>query len=229
MLRAKQVERQSAYMLSELLERCWILDPEKRRVVVGDCDSFVSPSVFSMPVFLLSVHYFRFVPSECLKHPFISEKARQKKAEKAAQRKKQLAEASFEPRYVPPDTSKLAPDPRGPPIQPPKVPVDERFYLTTAINYTNGKPHIGHAYEAITSDVLSRYHRTYGREVYFLTGSDEHGKKVQQSAEKEGVTPIEIADRYSNGFQALNRQVSRPSILLIRCSSIATLTNITYG
>ena len=55
---------------------------------------------------------------------------------------------------------------------------DDRFYLTTAINYTNGRPHIGHAYEAITSDVISRYHRIYGRNVFFLTGTDEHGQKV---------------------------------------------------
>lgn len=56
---------------------------------------------------------------------------------------------------------------------------DDRFYLTTAINYTNGRPHIGHAYEAITSDVISRYHRIYGRKVFFLTGTDEHGQKVE--------------------------------------------------
>ena len=56
----------------------------------------------------------------------------------------------------------------------------ERFYLTTAINYTNGRPHIGHAYEAVTSDVIARYHRIYGRNVFFLTGTDEHGQKVSE-------------------------------------------------
>jgi len=49
----------------------------------------------------------------------------------------------------------------------------ERFYITTAISYTNGNPHFGHAYEAVTSDVIARYHRVYGRDVYFLTGTDE--------------------------------------------------------
>ena len=56
---------------------------------------------------------------------------------------------------------------------------DDRFYITTAINYTNGLPHIGHAYEAVTSDVIARYHRIYGRKVWFLTGTDEHGQKVE--------------------------------------------------
>ena len=56
---------------------------------------------------------------------------------------------------------------------------DDRFYITTAINYTNGLPHIGHAYEAVTSDVIARYHRIYGRNVWFLTGTDEHGQKVE--------------------------------------------------
>ena len=55
---------------------------------------------------------------------------------------------------------------------------NERFYITTAINYTNGIPHIGHAYEAVTTDVIARYHRIYGRKVFFLTGTDEHGQKV---------------------------------------------------
>ena len=57
-------------------------------------------------------------------------------------------------------------------------PAGEKFYLTTAINYTNGPPHMGHAYEAISSDILCRYHRRYGRKVFFLTGTDEHGQKV---------------------------------------------------
>ena len=55
---------------------------------------------------------------------------------------------------------------------------DSTFYISTAIFYTNGPPHIGHAYEAITSDVIARYHRIYGRNVFFLTGTDEHGQKV---------------------------------------------------
>ena len=92
------------------------------------------------------------------------------------------------------------------------VPVPElgTYYVTTAINYTNGPPHIGHAYEGVTADVIARYHRLFGRETFFLTGTDEHGLKIFQTAEKEsaatGVTvrPIDICDRYAGMFQALN-------------------------
>jgi methionyl-tRNA synthetase len=126
--------------------------------------------------------------------------------------------ARYEPRYVEPDTARLKPDTRPPPVQPVKVTVDERFYITTAINYTNGKPHIGHAYEAVTADVLARYHRIAGREVFFLTGSDEHGKKVQQSAAQAGLRPIEVADMYSAGFQALNAQLKVSNDRYVRTS-----------
>ena len=54
----------------------------------------------------------------------------------------------------------------------------DKFYITTAINYMNGPPHIGHAYEAITADVFARYHRLNNEQVFFLTGSDEHGQKI---------------------------------------------------
>lgn len=82
-----------------------------------------------------------------------------------------------------------------------------RFFVTTAINYTNGNPHIGHAYEAITADILSRYHRMYGREVFFQTGTDEHGQKIANTAEREALQPIDICNKYAEAFQALNRQL----------------------
>eukprot|EP00937_MAST-01D_sp_MAST-1D-sp2_P003215 g3215.t1 len=81
-----------------------------------------------------------------------------------------------------------------------------QYYITTAINYTNGPPHIGHAYEAVTTDAIARYHRAYGRDTYFLTGTDEHGQKIAESAEREGVTPQQICDKYAAGFQALNKR-----------------------
>ena len=77
------------------------------------------------------------------------------------------------------------------------------FFITTAIDYTNGAPHLGHAYEKVLADVLARYHRLRGEEVFFLTGVDQHGQKVQQSAEKEGVTPQEYVDRVTVLFRAL--------------------------
>ena len=79
-----------------------------------------------------------------------------------------------------------------------------QFYISTAINYANGAAHIGHAYEAITSDIIARYHRVFGRDVFYLTGSDEHGQKVAAAAAKEGVQPIDVCNKYVGGFQKLN-------------------------
>jgi methionyl-tRNA synthetase len=77
------------------------------------------------------------------------------------------------------------------------------FFITTAIDYTNGAPHIGHAYEKVLADVIARYHRLKGYEVFFLTGVDQHGQKVQQSAEKAGVAPQEFVDGITKKFVAL--------------------------
>jgi len=82
------------------------------------------------------------------------------------------------------------------------------YYITTAINYTNGPAHIGHAYEAATSDVLARYHRLLGdQSVYFLTGTDEHGQKIANTAADMGKQPIEICDKYVSGFKVLNQRM----------------------
>ncbi len=77
------------------------------------------------------------------------------------------------------------------------------FYITTAISYPNGKPHIGHAYELIATDAMARFQRMDGREVFFLTGTDEHGQKMQQTARNEGITAQQLADRNSAEFQAM--------------------------
>ena len=77
------------------------------------------------------------------------------------------------------------------------------FYLTTAIDYTNGPPHIGHAYEKVLADVIARYHRLKGEMVFFLTGVDQHGQKVQQSAEKAGLRPQQFVDDLTAKFVAL--------------------------
>ena len=63
------------------------------------------------------------------------------------------------------------------------------FFITTAIDYANGSPHLGHAYEKVLTDVIARLHRLRGDQVYFLTGTDEHGQKVQMSARKQGIEP----------------------------------------
>src|SRR5438045_3037861 len=64
----------------------------------------------------------------------------------------------------------------------------KRFYIATAIDYTNGPPHIGHAYEKVLADIIARYHRLKGEKVFFLTGVDQHGQKVQQSSQNAGVS-----------------------------------------
>ena len=77
------------------------------------------------------------------------------------------------------------------------------FYITTAISYPNGRPHIGHAYELIATDALARFQRLDGREVLFLTGTDEHGQKMQQTARNAGLTPSELADRNAAEFESM--------------------------
>lgn len=77
------------------------------------------------------------------------------------------------------------------------------FYITTAISYPNGVPHIGHAYEAIATDAIARFERLSGKEVLFLTGTDEHGLKMKQTAVREGLTPRELADRNSAKFREM--------------------------
>ena len=86
--------------------------------------------------------------------------------------------------------------------------VGEKYYVTTAINYTNGDPHCGHAYEGITADIVGRYHKNYGRDTFFMTGTDEHGKKIADSAEAKGVKPIDICNLYSDKFKDLNKKLS---------------------
>jgi methionyl-tRNA synthetase len=77
------------------------------------------------------------------------------------------------------------------------------YYITTAISYPNGAPHIGHAYEAIATDAIARFMRLDGYDVYFLTGTDEHGMKIQQTGAKEGLTPHELLERNVPLFKAM--------------------------
>ncbi|MDD5678271.1 MAG: methionine--tRNA ligase [Kiritimatiellae bacterium] len=81
------------------------------------------------------------------------------------------------------------------------------FYVTTPIYYVNDAPHIGHAYTTILADVLARYHRLHGIPTFFLTGTDEHGQKVQRAAEKGGMSPQQQADQTVGRFQALWRKL----------------------
>jgi len=82
-------------------------------------------------------------------------------------------------------------------------PAGEPYYITTAIAYPNGAPHIGHAYEAIATDAIARFMRLDGRDVFFLTGTDEHGIKMLQTAAKENLTPRQLVERNVPRFQAM--------------------------
>ena len=81
--------------------------------------------------------------------------------------------------------------------------MSQPYYITTAISYPNGPPHIGHAYEAIAADVIARFQRQQGRDVRFQTGTDEHGLKMAQAARDEGIEPRELADKMSCLFQGM--------------------------
>src|SRR3989338_625341 len=78
-----------------------------------------------------------------------------------------------------------------------------KFYITTPIYYVNDIPHIGHAYTTVAADTVARYKRFRGFKVFFLTGTDEHGQKVQQAAEKRGVAPDRHADEFYIAFKGL--------------------------
>ena len=81
------------------------------------------------------------------------------------------------------------------------------FYITTAISYPNGPPHIGHAYEAIGTDAVARFQRMRGRDVFFLTGTDEHGLKMAQTARERGLSPAELAEEMSGYFREMDESL----------------------
>ncbi|MCO5733812.1 methionine--tRNA ligase [Rhizobium sp. SSA_523] len=90
------------------------------------------------------------------------------------------------------------------------------YYITTAISYPNGKPHIGHAYELIATDAMARFQRLDGKDVFFLTGTDEHGQKMQQTARNEGIAPEVLAERNSNEFRAMGKLLNASNDDFIR-------------
>jgi len=92
------------------------------------------------------------------------------------------------------------------------------FYITTPIYYVNDVPHIGHAYTTLACDVLARYKRARGYDVFFLTGTDEHGQKVEKAAQAKGETPLELADRVMKRFQSLWEKLNISNTDFIRTS-----------
>jgi methionyl-tRNA synthetase len=91
-----------------------------------------------------------------------------------------------------------------------------RYYVTTAISYPNGVPHIGHAYEAIATDAIARFMRLDGYDVFFLTGTDEHGQKIQQTAAKEGIGARALVDRNAQKFRAMVERMNCSNDAFIR-------------
>ena len=92
------------------------------------------------------------------------------------------------------------------------------YYVTTPIYYVNGDPHLGHVYTTVAADVLARHMRQRGEDVFFLTGTDEHGEPVAQAAEKLGVTPRELADKNAERFKAVAERVNATNDFFIRTS-----------
>src|SRR6187549_4066709 len=92
------------------------------------------------------------------------------------------------------------------------------FYVTTPIYYVNAAPHLGHAYTTIAADVMARHHRQRGEDVFFLTGTDEHGEPVADAAKDQGPDPKELADRNAERFKALAPKLEATIDFFIRTS-----------
>ena len=92
------------------------------------------------------------------------------------------------------------------------------FYVTTPIYYVNAEPHLGHAYSTIAADIFARHMRQRGEDVFFLTGTDEHGEPVELAAEREGISPQELADRNAPRFEAMAASVNATNDFFIRTS-----------
>jgi methionyl-tRNA synthetase len=95
---------------------------------------------------------------------------------------------------------------------------ERSFYVTTPIYYVNAAPHLGHAYTTIAADVMARHHRQRGEDVFFLTGTDEHGEPVADAAKAQGLEPKELADRNAERFKALAPQLEATNDFFIRTS-----------
>src|SRR3954447_26553942 len=92
------------------------------------------------------------------------------------------------------------------------------FYVTTPIYYVNAAPHLGHAYSTIGADILAQHMRQRGEEVFFLTGTDEHGEPVALAAEAQGITPRELADQNAERFKQLIPRINASNDFFIRTS-----------
>ncbi|MFH2098439.1 MAG: class I tRNA ligase family protein, partial [Pseudomonadota bacterium] len=102
------------------------------------------------------------------------------------------------------------------------------FYITTPIYYVNARPHLGHAYTTIVADVVRRFHAARGEDTFFLTGTDEHGDKVVQAAEKEGLDPREYVDKISGLFRDLWPRLDRSPDHFVRTPDPAPVKGVEH-
>ena len=94
--------------------------------------------------------------------------------------------------------------------------MDKNYYITTPIYYPSAKPHMGHAYTSIIADFFARFKRIDGHDVHFLTGTDEHGLKIQRSAEKQKIKPLEFCNQISQTFRELSKILNLTNTDFIR-------------
>jgi methionyl-tRNA synthetase len=137
---------------------------------------------------------------------------------KAAAPKSASKRSAKAPKPTPPSR------PKASPVLTPSAAVPARantFYITTAIVYPNGAPHIGHAYEAIATDALARFQKLDGKDVFFLTGTDEHGQKMVQTAQRERITALELATRNADLLRKLDETLNISFDRFIRTSEPA--------
>jgi len=143
-------------------------------------------------------------------------KAAKKTAEKSAKKAKAAARKAAKKSTAKPAAA-AAPKAKPAPVS--QAPSRGNiFYVTTAIAYPNGQPHIGHAYEAIATDAIARFARLDGKDTFFLTGTDEHGLKMVQTAQSEGMTTVDLAARNSGRFRAMDERLNVSFDRFIRTS-----------
>jgi methionyl-tRNA synthetase len=155
----------------------------------------------------------------------IAKKSRKKSAKKtagkSASNKRDSAPSKKPPKTITKSKTRPAREKVSTIAKPAPAAERSSYYITTAIAYPNGTPHIGHAYEAIATDALARFQRLDGKDVFFLTGTDEHGLKMIQTAQSEGMTPVDLATRNAGRFKEMDERLDVQFDRFIRTSEPA--------
>ena len=106
--------------------------------------------------------------------------------------------------------------------------MDKNFYITTPIYYPSAQPHMGHAYSSIVADFFARFKRIQGYKVFFLTGTDEHGQKIQTAAEKKNMEPLKFCDEISKTFRDLSKTLNLSNTDFIRTTENRHKESVQY-